>query len=328
MSRTLNIVPVGLNAQDRLVVMTATKLLSLDRIHFQIYTGQLTKAHILIVDDENSEGKQALKQSRPGQIKFIITHSPRMAMNTIGLQRPLELGNLKKLLTNIYSKLQVQLQQKQHTQPAAKQHHEVQVLSDSLFKLLLESKEKKHILRIACNDMPDFFIDGRNHCLATKANEAEIDRFIDLPLDALSILHMNPETFSVHSNNLSIQSLHNLLWLAGIKCSDGKLLSGHRLDKPIQLRAWPNFTRNSFIAEHLKLAAVLAKQAMNLVQLSEITRIPITDVINFYNAAYAVDLIVYKDNADRTPVVSRQNVTAKQGLLSKIAKRLNLNNIF
>lgn len=328
MPQTLNIVPVGLNEQDRLVVMTATKLLSFDQIQYQIFDGQIAKAHILIIDDAHSEGKQALKQCRPGQIKFIITDTPEVAKNTIGLQRPIELAKIKNLLTKIYTKLQQQLRQQQRVQPLIKEVQEVPILSDSLFKLLLDTKEKKQILRISSSDLPDFFIDGRNHCLATVAKDAEIDRLLAQPLTALSITHMNTETFSVHSNDLSIQSLNNLLWLAGIKCSDGKLLSGHRVDKPFRLRAWPNFTRNTFIAEHLKLAAVLAKQAMNLVQLSELTQIALSDVINFYNAAYAVDLIEHKTTADIAPVVSRKSSSAKQGLLSKIAKRLNLTNIF
>ena len=328
MPQTLNIVPVGLTEQDRLVVMTATKLLSFDQIQYQIADGQISKAHILIIDDENTAGRQALKQSRPGQIKFIITNTPEVAKNTIGLQRPIELAKIKTLLTKIYARLQQQLRHSNRARSVTNSSQNVPVLSDSLFKLLLDTKENKQILRIASAELPDFFIDGRNHCLATTATQAEIDRLIELPLAALSLTHMNPDTFSVHGNDLGIQSLNNLLWMSGIKCSEGKLLAGHRTDTPFRLRAWPNFTRNSYIAEHLKLAAVLAKQAMNLVQLSESTHIALSDVINFYNAAYSVDLIEHNITQDVAGKLAQKPSPARHGLLSKIAKRLNLTSIF
>lgn len=325
MSEALNIISVGLNAQDRLVLNTAAKLLSYDGIGYRIHDGQLANAHILILDNDNNEGKTALRQSRPGQIKLVISDKPGMAKNTIGLQRPVDLGALKTVLKRLYARLQEQLHSQQ--QQAAQAPRNIEELKDTLFNILLVTKQNKTVLRITADGLPDFFVDGHNQCLASTATESDIGQLAQLPFTAIRITQMNKDGFAVHSNNLSIQSLHNLLWLTGIKCSHGRLVAGHDLDTPFRLRAWPNFTRNTFIAEHLKLAALLARQAMSLRQLAEHTGVALAEVINFYNAALAVDLIEFSAAAGGDIAARPQNL-ARQGLFSRIAQRLNLKNLF
>lgn len=328
MSHTFNIASVGLETQDRLVVNTATKLLSLDGIAYQVFDGEPGKAHLLILDENSAEGKHALKHSRPGQVKLVVSNKPASSKNTIGVPRPVELGVLKSVLRKLYSMLQTQMAAQQQTVAGRRNAQSSGALTKSLFNILLDAKAQRQILHLQSKQLPDFFIDGRNHCLATTATDTEISLLIKSPPDSLTITRMNPDSFAVHSNDLSIQSLYNLLWLAGIKCSKGKLLPEHKLDTPFRLRAWPNFTRNSFIAEHLKLAAVLAKQTMNLTKLAELTQVPITEVINFYNAAYAVDLIEFRAATDVVASPSQPRNIVRQGLLAKIAKRLNLKSIF
>jgi hypothetical protein len=328
MSHIFNIAPVGLDTQDKLVVKTATKLLSLDGIVYQVFEGEPARAHLLIVDEESAEGKHALKHSRPGQVKLVVSNKPASAKNTIGMPRPVDLGALKSVLKKLYSMLQNQMSAQAQATAGKRIKQPSEALTESLFNILLDAKAQRHILHLRSKQLPDFFIDGHNHCLATSASDAEINLLISSPPDAFTITRMNPDSFAVHSNDLSIQSLYNLLWLAGIKCSGGKLLPEHKLETPFRLRAWPNFTRNSFIAEHLKLAAVLAKQTMNLNQLAELTQVPLQEVINFYNAAYAVDLIEYRHDADVAASPSQPRNIARQGLLAKIAKRLNFKSIF
>lgn len=328
MSQTFNIAPVGLDTQDRLVVNTATKLLSYDGIAYHVFEGEPAKAHLLILDDESAEGKYALKHSRPGQVKLVVSTKPAAAKNIIGMPRPVDLGLLKSVLKKLYAKMQNQLAAQQAAVNSNAQSQPAEALTASLFNILLEAKTQKQILHVQSKELPDLFIDGRNHCLATTANDAQLNLLIKSPAAAFAITRMNPDSFAVHSNELSIQSLYNLLWLAGIKCSDGKLLAGHKLETPFHLRAWPNFTRNSFIPEHLKLAAVLAKQSVNLVHLAELTQVALTEVINFYNAAFAVDLIEYRTDAGAAAAPAPARNPAKQGLLAKIAQRLNLTNIF
>lgn len=328
MSHVFNIAPVGLDNQDRLVVNTATKLLSYDGITYAVFEGEQAKAHLLILDEESAEGKHALKHSRPGQVKLVLSNKPTAAKNTIGIPRPIELNILKSVLKKLYAKLQAQSVAQQVRDRGTQPTHDAEILTASLFNILLEAKAQRQILHLQCNQLPDFFIDGRNHCLATTASDTETIALINASPDSFTITRMNPDSFAVHSNDMNIQSLYNLLWLAGIKCSNGKLLPEHNLETPFRLRAWPNFTRNSFIAEHLKLAAMLAKQTMTLAQLAETTQVAIQEVINFYNAAYAVDLIEYKAIAEVAAAPRQPRNLARQGLLAKIAKRLNFKSIF
>ena len=328
MSHTFHIAPVGLDLQDRLVVNTATKLLSLDGITYQVYEGEPARAHLLILDEDSAEGRQALRHSRPGQVKLVVSTRPASAKKTIGMPRPVELGVLKTILKKLYEKLQGQLAAQQQAGTNRQSAVTNGILTETLFNILLDAKTQKQILRLQCKTIPDIFIDGRNHCLATTATEHEIKQLVATPTRELVLTRMNPDSFAVHSNDMSIQSLYNLLWLAGIKCSSGKLLEGHELETPFRLRAWPNFTRNSFIAEHFKLAAILAKQTLTLSQLAELTQVALPEVINFYNAAYAVDLIEFRTASDVMAVRSAPRNPAKQGLLAKIAQRLHLKNVF
>lgn len=327
MPTTFVIVPIGLDAQDRLVVNTVAKLLSHEGIAYQIQDGQPGKAHLFILDEDSSEGRQALKQSRPGQVKLVVSNKPASAKNTIGIPRPIDLGFLKAVLKKLHATLLSQVPA-QLSLDTAQQYQAAGTLTGTLFNILLDAGAKQEILHLRSEHLPDFFIDGHNHCLATTATEAEISQLITTPVDTFSISRLNPESFAVHSNDMSIQSLYNLLWLVGIRCSDGRLLSGHKLDMRFRLRAWPNFTRHGFIASHFKLAALLARQAMTINQLAEQTQVPLNEVINFYNAAYAVELIEYQSESDEEPDSASPRNLAKQGLLAKIARRLNLKSIF
>ena len=101
---TINVVPAGLSEQDRLIVTTAIKLLSIDGLNYKIYDNAIATAHLLILDEESNDSKAAMRRARAGQVKLIISSKPTMAKNSIGLQRPMELGNLKGLLKNLYEK--------------------------------------------------------------------------------------------------------------------------------------------------------------------------------------------------------------------------------
>ena len=328
MSQKLKLYSAGLSQQDDMVVSTATKLLSYDNVEFLINNSEISKAHLLIIDEDSPSGKQALRQSNAGQVKLLVSSKPKMARNTIGLQRPVDLSTLKSVLKKLYVKLQEQLiTQKQNTTTRSKADT-VTELKDSLFNILIETKLKRRILHITCDELPDIFIDGCNQCLATTASESELDNILKLDIDKITFYKLKPKSFAVHSNEMNVQSLHNILWLAGIRCSKGQILPGHSLDKSFRLKAWPNFTRSTFIAEHLKLAAILAKQAMSMRQLADATGVKLNEVINFYNAAFAVDLIVYDQGTKKSPAKAGTRSVENQSLLSRIADRLSLKGIF
>ncbi|MBI3560882.1 MAG: hypothetical protein HY080_04110 [Gammaproteobacteria bacterium] len=326
----IQVTPAGISGQDLIILTTALKLLSMEGIHYQLSSDQpLSNAHLIVLDADSDASKQALRQSRPGQVKLVISSRPAMAKNSIGLQRPMDLGSLKQVLRRLYDKLQTQLQAQQLSRQQNEPPSRVEELKGSIFNLLYETKAKQRIVHLLTQGIPDVFIDGINRCLATTATDLQLQQLVRTPIHEIFIDPLNPHSFAVHSTEMAIQSLHNLLWLAGIGCSQGKILPGHAVDIPVKLRAWPNFTRHTFIAEHLKLAAVLAKQAMTLRQLSTVTALPLSDVINFYNAAYAVDLIEFK----RPTAAAPSNTAApsnpeKQSLFAKIAKRLSIKKIF
>jgi hypothetical protein len=229
----------------------------------------------------------------------------------------------KGLLRKLYQRMREQLSH-QADQGDGSTGGQVAVLEGTLFNLLHDAKTRKRILHIFGDDLPDLFVDGQKQSLATSATERQLDALADTPLNKIKYNELDRRNFAVHRNELNVQSLHNLLWMTAVKCSQGRLLVGYDTHTPFSLRGWPNFTRYCFKAEYLRLAALLARQPLSMEQLVKMTQIPLGEVINFFNAACAVDLVVF-DNA-ASPRTDRKAATDKhkQGLLAKIAQRLKL----
>ena len=150
-----------------MVVNTAAKLLSYDDVNYLINDDDINKAHLVILDEDSSKGKSALRQSRAGQVKLVVSSKPGMAKNTIGIQRPIELATLKTILKKLYSKLHVQLMAQQKNNSSSEL--EITALKGTLFNVLLETKQKQRIVHMTSDDLPDIFIDGCNNCLATSS---------------------------------------------------------------------------------------------------------------------------------------------------------------
>jgi len=70
------------------------------------------------------------------------------------------------------------------------------------------------------------------------------------------------------------------------------------------------------------LAALLAQRPVALSDLENLTQVPYAEIVNFYNAAYSVDLIEKNFNNLDTTVTERKVSAKKKSLLGKIADRL------
>jgi len=194
--------------------------------------------------------------------------------------------------------------------------------TEHYFALIYRAKRDKKCLRVKSNSGITLFINGANKTIWQKApSNFDMDQLLtskpeDLNVNTIHEITAEPEG--------QIIALDNLLWQSAIVCSKGKILDGHVMDQPITLKAWPNFTRQSFDPMHLKMSALLAKESMSLNQLSSLCQIPIEQVINFYNAAFAVDLIERRNKPREDSEIKRKSTPVLKDMLSRLAKKLKI----
>lgn len=315
----------SLGEQERTLLVTAVKLLMQDGRRFRVMADLTANAHLLVIDEDSSKGRHILQNSNPRQVKLLFSSRPTNRKNVISLKKPVDIPTLKSLLEKLSNKFLAQLQKKQAEQEQVTAVKEDGVSnSRSMFDVLLEAREQKTVVRISSPACPDIYVDGLNQSLVSSASSQDISQIVKTSLDQLKIEALPGSGFAVHNSAMNVSTLHNILWMAGIECSFGKLLQGHDLTTPVKLKAWPNFTRYSFKPEHLKLAAAIAKQSMDLTSLSKVSGVAIEDVINFYNAAYAVDLIEVGGATNQEAPPQRKVAASHRSLLDKIADRLSI----
>lgn len=324
----LRISSSGLGTRDRIVLHTVIRVLARDGFMLEMITGDVHRAHLLVVDEDGVEGRTALEQRRSGQVILLFSSNAKSGKNLVALQKPVEIDTLRDLLKGLFRKMQAQLLCGTTTPGFAPGQSvpEADWPERTLFQILLDAKENKKVIRIRCDSRPDIFVDGLNQSLATTATMETIREVIRMPISQLLVEDLETSSFAVHGNGMTISTLHNVLWVAAIECSRGRLLPGHSPDIPVKLRAWPNFTRNDFKLEHLRLAAVLSRRAVPLRKLAEITQVAYEDIVDFYNAAYAADLVETCKTEQPEAAVSRKTVPQWQGLFGKIARRLSFRN--
>lgn len=323
----LLISPHGLNTDEQSALTQVLERLAMDGMQFRLQPDNVQQAHLVILDDETEIGKSALLRARTGQVKLVFSSRNRSGKNLISIQKPINLASLKDLLVRIFQKMYSQLAQEPTLATASiLGTQDIMQSGSNLFAVMLDAKEGQQLLRIEAPDFPEIYINGNSKSFATLIENNDLRKIFSVPFEQLTITPIDEQDFNKHTNDMLLAAMYRLLWISGIYGSNGQLIAGHDANRPVKLRAWPNFTRNDFLPQHLKLAALLARQPTTITELVKTTGINQTDVVSFYNAAYAVDLIEFAENtADRIkePSPQPQNIK-RQSILSKLAARLKL----
>jgi hypothetical protein len=326
----LLISPHGLTSDEQTVLTQVLDTLATDGMQFELQTDCVQQAHLIVLDDDTDSGRNALLRARAGQVKLVFSNHNRHGKNLISIQKPVNLTSLQSLLLQIVQKMysQLQLLQSDTVVAEAAPSYTPSTIqgNNNLFCALLEAKEQQQLLRIEIPDNPEIYVNGYSKSFATRIEHSEINNIFKCDFSRIAITSIEEQEFNANTNDLLISALYRLLWISGIYGSSGKLITGHDPDRPVKLRAWPNFTRNDFLPQHLKIAAVLARQPISIAKLVETVGINEKDVVNFYNAAYAVDLIEFCDEstATATPPPSARNNNKHRGILAKLAAHLKI----
>ncbi len=327
-AKCIQISPLGLSDIQNQVLKVAINLLARDGIEYRLLNSDNPAGQLLVVDNDTDSGRYVLTHARTAQVKIAFSSERQSGKNLVTLKKPIRVSALKELLGAIHRKLNktdTRLPSAPTQEPSSigelKAESQAIEQEPNLLDALLEAKQHHQSLRIQHENFGDIFMNTFDQTYAGSNKVVYIDQLAAIPFSEMQIKKINAHTYNHSVKQLEIHALNGLLWRIGIHCSGGILIGGHGVDRIIRLKAWPNFTRNSFNPKHLKIAAMMAKQPTTLMQLKDAVDLPLADIVNFYNASLMIDLI------DESPIeVSEKSHIEKtevnRGLLRKLAERL------
>jgi len=124
---------------------------------------------------------------------------------------------------------------------------------------------------------------------------------------------------SVEVAALVTRPLSNLIWYIGFRLSHGRLLLGHSNEDCVYLTRWPDLGVAG-CGQYVKLAAFMRNNAVSLTTIADKTSMPLSNVYNFYNACYLIDIVEKTATAELHTKILDED---KRILLKKITTRLN-----
>ena len=123
-------------------------------------------------------------------------------------------------------------------------------------------------------------------------------------------------------NGRTIVPLDTLIWKIALFASRGRAPQGTHFDAPVSLKSWPNFTRLLLSPGALRMAALWTAHSFSISQLSKTLTLSNADVLSFYSAAHAIELIHFGDDIEEA-VIPPAKISGVKGLLGNILKKLH-----
>jgi hypothetical protein len=316
--------PLALSKVDYKVLQVAVNLLTEEGLQCNLLEYNNQGGHLAVIDTDTTVGKQMVNQVRVGQVQLVISSQPSHSRGWTELLKPVRVNPLKELLANLCAELNPDkttsnsVTVKENTPPVP------DALNETIFDILYNAKQNDLCLRISWDQGRSAYINGKTNTVATALSQKSMDSLFTTPIDLIEAKNITLDVCESVSHTLNILALDGVLWQAAVLCSRGRILSGHSLDTPVKLKAWPNFTRQSFNPHFLRLAAVLARQAITLNQLKSETQVPLKDIVNFYNAVYAVGLIEFQNQKIESRTVPRKTSLRLRDIFSRLVVRLKI----
>ena len=314
--------PLALSKVDYKVLQVAVNLLAEEGLQCNLLDYNNQSGHLAVIDTDTSTGKQMIAQGRTGQVQLVISSqlSPSSAM--VGLTKPVRVNALKELLAKLCAKLNSDntvSTGKAELTPAMQD-----VPNETTFDMLFKAKQNNSCLRVTWDQGYTVYINGKTNTVASEMAQKSMDSLFCTSIERIQVKNISLDVYESASHKLNILALDGVLWQAAVLCSRGRILSGHSLNRPVKLKAWPNFPRQSFNPNFLHLAAVLARRAITLNQLKSETQVPLKDIVNFYNAVYTVGLIEFQDQRIEPGPVPKRSSPRLKDIFSRLVVRLKI----
>jgi hypothetical protein len=331
-TKKLSISPVSLSSTDISVLKVATGILANMNIHVDILSSGDTSGAIVLVDADTDLGGanyRALNGGR-GQILLVLSEQTLNDNRNVVLKKPLRVQTLKDVLCDVHQQLSTQSSGLSLGGHSAGEKTSAPSSSQApfdaaknLFFVLHKALNEKQRLQIFYPPFSPLYADGFTGIVATSASRTTLRRMVSAPSEQLKTLQLSEADFDILARGQVIVQFSQVLWSAALFGSQSQLVSGHDLNTPARLKAWPNFSRLDFESSHMALASLMAAQPISIRQIQEKTKMDTGVIIGFYNAALVTGLL------DATAKVAAQVVpvaadSKKTGLFARIARRLNL----
>ena len=280
---------------------------------------------MLVIDIETDAGKEHFSKTNETQLTLLFGAQNTSNANTIALSKPVRVSSLRDLLAKVCQRLQTPCSppEPQPLRPNKKNFTPANQNPASLFEVLYQAKLHKTLLKVQASNAATLYVNGRNGTVAiSEKDKLALDEVLTNPVEAMRVSSLELNDMERCVNDAVVSALDACLWKVGVNCSGMEIIAGHSMDKPVKLKAWPSFTRHDFKPVFFRIAATLAKQAVSLNKLKEILQVPQEELVNFYNAAYAVGLIDTNpgagDNVERSP----RPIARPKSVIGRLAERL------
>ena len=316
---------------DYSVLKVAINLLIKNKIPVTLLERGDIKGKIIAVDIDSPDGKSFYSQFDYSGKRTLLLLSSDMVHDQRNpvLRKPLRVQTLRDVIYEMISDAAPELITAKHpidekiSAPVVKQTPMLPIadIDKTLFHVLLQAREAKQTMQIYAPPHSALYIDPMQGIIATSASRDTL-RKITRGTSAVVGKILTQADFDILARGQQIIPLTNILWSAGLYGAAGKLLEGHSVETPVQLIAWPNFSRLEFEPEHMRLTSLMTLRAMSLKDVHDKTGFSWDVIINFYNAAWATNLISIKPITNK--VVKTAKEPQKQTLFNKIATRLKI----
>lgn len=102
------------------------------------------------------------------------------------------------------------------------------------------------------------------------------------------------KSISIDSPPLQSHSikLFNLLWQLAIWTANGRLVDVIKVNRPLKLKSWPNFTRLAPIPDAMRITAFLIRSPVNMSMLHKFLPVDTSSLMNFLAATYITDILM------------------------------------
>jgi hypothetical protein len=325
---------IGLNNTDYSVLRVA---MSLWEKHADIKVSILdkndTSGAIIITDYDTEKGKSFYQRfnNAVGRAMLLLTSETLNEQRNFVLKKPVRVQTLKDVLSDIYAFLKPAKNsansavQTPTTSAANLTQPPVTATSNHppLFFVLFKASQEQQVIQIFCPPNALLFVDGINRLVACSLSQQSLRKMILNPTCSFKMTKLSPANFEMLAKGQLIMPLSHLLWIAGLYGSYGQLLPDHSAEIPVQLKAWPNFSRLEYEPAHMQLAALMTTRALTLKQIEQKTQFPWETIVSFYNAAYSTELVIV--NPANLPIATAHKPSStKLSLFAKIANRLKI----
>ncbi|VAW94491.1 hypothetical protein MNBD_GAMMA23-2277 [hydrothermal vent metagenome] len=323
----LQISAANLQETEQKVLDVAVNIICDEKGKDYLVVGDSPTSEILVLNADTADGSKILNAANENQVKIVFSSSTKSGKNLITMPTPVRVIALKNVLIKICEQLYAYITSREtshlHTikkiSPPPKNQNSV-----NIFQKFLQIKLEKKCYMIRSAGLPDIYLDGINSRFIIETNTDDVEKYLNIDFNTIESEEISYEQLNENSNHMPVAALNGILWRCALACSNGKLLPGHSENIPVKLTSWPNFSRQGFKPNYFKLAAIMAKQYISLAELNTQTQIPLEEIIDFYNASFAVDIIATNSNKPDSAKLVETKDSKQKSILKKLAQRLGI----